>query len=380
MMNSNLNLAKLPECVCEMRYIDSALLTPCAEYQRVLRTRKVEEISATFSEYVANEPRVSYRDGRYHVFDGQNTIEARIACNGGHDLPILCKVFHGLSKKDEALLFAVQTGISTDLTAGERLRADIVAEDEDACAFVAATEATGATFALDGIRAEWKIYCIRSAYYIYKNYGSDIYQEALKIIVEAWWGDSDSFLSGILHGVTRFVAMYRDEYSRERLIARLSTVHPKTITKNARKDTGNTADRHMKQILEIYNGSSQKKLMGGSWQKSLDKKSSKYAPSLLALRGTDFVICNDHGFPINPDSYGALVRRIGQRAGIEGLHPHMFRHTFVSILLSNPEIGVATVAAEAGHAQPSTTLAIYTQVYDKRRKEIRNQMSKELYE
>ena len=120
--------------------------------------------------------------------------------------------------------------------------------------------------------------------------------------------------------------------------------------------------------------------MGGSWQKSLDKKSSKYAPSLLALRGTDFVICNDHGFPINPDSYGALVRRIGQRAGIEGLHPHMFRHTFVSILLSTPEIGVATVAAEAGHAQPSTTLAIYTQVYDKRRKEIRNQMSKELYE
>lgn len=48
MMISNLNLAKLPECVCEMRYIDSALLTPCAEYQRVLRTRKVEEISPPF--------------------------------------------------------------------------------------------------------------------------------------------------------------------------------------------------------------------------------------------------------------------------------------------------------------------------------------------
>ena len=58
----------------------------------------------------------------------------------------------------------------------------------------------------------------------------------------------------------------------------------------------------------------------------------------------------------------------------------MFRHNFVSILLSNPNIGVATVAAEAGHAQLSTTLAIYTQVYDKRRKEIRSQMSKELYE
>ena len=103
------------------------------------------------------------------------------------------------------------------------------------------------------------------------------------------------------------------------------------------------------------------------------------ASSLLALRGNDFVICNDHGFPINPDSYGSLVRRVGKKAGIEGLHPHMFRHTFVSILLSNPNIGIATVAAEAGHAQPSTTLAIYTQVYDRRREEIRKQMSQELY-
>ena len=64
---------------------------------------------------------------------------------------------------------------------------------------------------------------------------------------------------------------------------------------------------------------------------------------------------------------------------IEKIHPHMFRHAFVSILLSNPNIGVATVAAEAGRAQPSTSLAIYTQVYDRRRDEIRKQMSKELY-
>ena len=54
----------------------------------------------------------------------------------------------------------------------------------------------------------------------------------------------------------------------------------------------------------------------------------------------------------------------------------MFRHAFVSILLSNPNIGVATVAAEAGRAQPSTTLAIYTQVYDRRRDEIRKQIPK----
>ena len=153
-----------------------------------------------------------------------------------------------------------------------------------------------------------------------------------------------------------------------------------TTTKESNIRDVDVAPEFMAFLKDYYaQWKAQKKLMGAGWQKNLDKKGSKYAQSLLDLRGNDFVICNDYGFPINPDSYGALVSRVGKKAGIEKIHPHMFRHTFVSILLSNPNIGVATVAAEAGHAQPSTTLAIYTQVYDKRREEIRSQMSKELY-
>lgn len=91
------------------------------------------------------------------------------------------------------------------------------------------------------------------------------------------------------------------------------------------------------------------------------------------------MVCNDFGFPRNPDSYGSIVDRVAKKAGIRKIHPHRFRHTFVSILLSNPDIGVATVAAEAGHAQPSTTLAIYTQVYHKRQDASRSQMSQTLY-
>ena len=78
MMLSNLNLSSLPECNFEVRYVDSVLLNPCAEYQRLLRMGKVAKIAANFSEYIANEPKVSYRDGRYFVFDGQNTIEATV--------------------------------------------------------------------------------------------------------------------------------------------------------------------------------------------------------------------------------------------------------------------------------------------------------------
>ena len=90
--------------------------------------------------------------------------------------------------------------------------------------------------------------CVRTVYNFH------LYHEMLSVLVDAWCGDSDSFLSGILHGMARFLALYQGEYSRERLIGRLRTVHPKTITRLAQNGTGNVADRHMKQILSIYNG------------------------------------------------------------------------------------------------------------------------------
>lgn len=245
MMLSNLNLSSLPECNFEVRYVDSVLLNPCAEYQRLLRMGKVARIAANFSEYIANEPKVSYRDGRFYVFDGQNTVEARRTCNGGKDVTIRCKVFYGLTKEDEATLFAIQTGNATCLTAGERLRANLVAENPDALYFVGITSNAGVEFAYDGIRAPWKIYCIGTAYELYKQYGCERYVEMLRIINEAWKGNVDAYLAGVIRGVARFISVYEGEYSRERLVQQL-----------AQKDTGSSANRHMRQILRIYNGAS----------------------------------------------------------------------------------------------------------------------------
>ena len=63
------------------------------------------------------------------------------------ELPIRCKVFYGLTKEDEATLFAIQTGNATCLTAGERLRANLVAENPDALYFVGITSNAGVEFA-----------------------------------------------------------------------------------------------------------------------------------------------------------------------------------------------------------------------------------------
>ena len=152
-----------------------------------------------------------------YILDGQNTVEARRTCNGGMELPIRCKVFYGLTKEDEATLFAIQTGNATCLTAGERLRANLVAENPDALYFVGITSNAGVEFAYDGIRAPWKIYCIETAYELYKQYGCERYVEMLRIINEAWKGNVDSYLAGVIRGVARFISVYEGEYSRERL-------------------------------------------------------------------------------------------------------------------------------------------------------------------
>ena len=94
----------------QMRVIHSSkLIYPREIYQRGVERKRVEMIAADFNEYIANEPKVSFRDGKYYVVNGQHTIEGRILRNGGEDLPILCKVYTGLTMEQEALLFAERT-------------------------------------------------------------------------------------------------------------------------------------------------------------------------------------------------------------------------------------------------------------------------------
>ena len=58
----------------------------------------------------------------------------------------------------------------------------------------------------------------------------------IHIINEAWKGNVDSYLAGVIRGVARFISVYEGEYSRERLVQQLARTHPKTITQLAQKD------------------------------------------------------------------------------------------------------------------------------------------------
>ena len=175
----------------EEKVLNSAYLEIPAEYQRELSIPNIERMSAEFTEWIANPPKVSYRDGHYYVFDGQHTLMTRKSMNGGADLPM--HIPQGVLWADAGgrshPLFPGRPAFPAPLTAGAKLRAALFGKDAEAIAFLNATESTGLQLGLDSYRAPWKIICIRTAFKEYKTYGADLYKEALTMLARGWEGD-----------------------------------------------------------------------------------------------------------------------------------------------------------------------------------------------
>jgi len=239
----------------------SKLIYPRELYQRGIQRKRVELIAKDFNEYTANEPKVSFRNGRYYVTDGQHTIEARILRNGGKDLPILCKIYTGLTMQQEALFFAEQNGHAAPLTAGIKLRAKVVGEDAPSVAFLAATNRVGLDFNYDSLQlSDYRISCVGTALKLYNQMGEKIYCEALRLIVAAWEGKPDSFRASVLRGMMHFVELYHGEFSEERLIRALRSVHPMEIYRSGMDNPAKLPGwkKYVFPIYMAYNGKCRK--------------------------------------------------------------------------------------------------------------------------
>jgi len=239
------------------------LIVPRGTYQRELRSARVREIASKFDPCVANEPKVSFRNGRYYVFDGQHTIAALILLNGGKPLAIRCRVYHNLTEQKEAELFAEQFGEAATVAPGAKLRALIFAGDAEAIGFQKVTESVGFRLSMGQAKTcsgkEKSIACVATAFDEYKRVGAAIYAEALKIVMDAWNGDPDSVRAETLQGVIRFVELYHGEYDAKRLITRLKRVSPLVIYRNGRESTTLMGyKKYLNQVYQIYNGSAKR--------------------------------------------------------------------------------------------------------------------------
>ena len=123
----------------------------------------------------------------------------------------------------------------------------------------------------------------------------------------------------------------------------------------------------------------QKHRMGSAWQTCMDGKWESYRESLQKLRGKNFIVINDFGWPISPDHYGKIVDRVAEKAASAKSTRICFA-TPLSVSCSPTRTSVSLQwRPRRVMPNPSTTLAIYTQVYHKRQDSIRSQMSETLY-
>ena len=127
------------KCSYEYKRMPAAWLETDFSYQRKIDSARVDRIVNSFDPRLADEVKVSFRDGKFYVFDGAHTLSALKRIHGEDSFMVDCKVYYGLSYEDEAYLFALQSGESKGVAFNTRLRALMLSGSREATDFRAYT-------------------------------------------------------------------------------------------------------------------------------------------------------------------------------------------------------------------------------------------------
>lgn len=227
-------------------------------YQRDLNNGKVGKIVREWNPYLVNAVKVSYREGKLWVFDGQHTIAAIKSKHNGRDCMVDCKVFYGLTRLDEMELFIAQNGASTAVQTIEKFRALFNNGDKEIVHMVRTCERIGFIVDFKRGQANGRIVAVSALYKAYKTLDEKDFIDMLSIIKDAWNGVPESVSAEILGGMTRFYSAYKGSFNRSRLVRELSKNSPLAIIRDGRVTASGGNLRYARVILGIYNKNTSK--------------------------------------------------------------------------------------------------------------------------
>lgn len=223
-------------------------------YQRPLDEKRVRKIVKEFNGDIFNEPKVSYRNGNYWCFDGQQSTAAWQLYNNNKDEPITVKCFYGLSWEDEVDLFVLQNGLDADVASNCKLRALYNKKDPAIVEMVNTVEANGWKVnwpASGGLKGN--IDAVKTIYDCYTQLGVKGFNDMLSVIREAWDYNPEAVQQKMLSIIRRFYKIYYPEFDSKRLAKVLGETTPKAIVKKHNQDKDVDKNAGVKEIIKLYN-------------------------------------------------------------------------------------------------------------------------------
>lgn len=220
-------------------------------YQRELETGRVKRIVKEWNDNLVNPPKVSFRDGKYWVFDGQHTISSWRKVYG--DKAIRCRVYYGMTWLDECEMFIAQNGVSKDPTTNDKLKAAFNTGDPDVIDMVKAARYAGVTVNFKNSKATGKCVATASLFKAYKNLERSDFIAMLEAIMAAWPLDRMGLTAGIINGLSTFYKTYKGQFKQTEMVKTLTKITPNMIIREGREMPGASGRVNARVILRYYN-------------------------------------------------------------------------------------------------------------------------------
>lgn len=228
-----------------------------SEFLNLPSSLSVGEVLGNFDARLVEPIKVSERDGEYNLIDGAKTfmmLRELYHQKGIEEFEVMCRVYHGLQEEDEARVYATIDDLHEKLSMANRIRALLIAKDEEMMDFKKVTLESGFSIRPGDYKThDGKVCAICAAFYAYRKLGAKEYLRMLKILMRTWAGASWSVTKNMLNGMTIF--MQENHVSMNSFAAKFEHVSYEDIRAKAAEYPGrHRGGAFADALTELYTG------------------------------------------------------------------------------------------------------------------------------
>lgn len=243
---------KLPGGVeFELQHVKPNILCVDKTYQRDLEQNRVNNIASSWDPLRFRLPLVSYRDGKYYIFDGQHTVAAWQT--KFEDKLIPCLVYRGLTWHDEAEAFVDQNKLRKSITTNDRLKALYNMGNLDVVAMKTDAESCGVIVDFKKGKSQYRCVATAALFKAYKALNREQFKAMLKMILDLWEGDTDSLSADIICGFYQFYKKYYGKFTEKDFKKSFEKISVTSIIRDGKDYGGSREVKYSSLILKQYN-------------------------------------------------------------------------------------------------------------------------------